>query len=114
MGRKKKVVDVDETRFSLMGKSEKLGLFRDFNHLFHYELSKIPYREIEVTRKGGAELIALEYYEAQGYDVYRSKVNGGYRCIGVEFYWQDYLSKITPEDMLLIQKLKNLVTAAEF
>jgi len=114
MGRKKKIVDVDEARFSLMGKSEKLELFHDFKQLFHYELSKIPYREIEVARKGKAELIAMEYYKAKGYDVYRSKVNGGYRCIGVEFYWQDFLSKITVKDMLLIQKLKNLMSASEF
>ena len=114
MGRKKKIVAVDEERFSAMSKSEKLELFSDFNQLFHYELSKIPYFEIEVAEKGKAELIAERYYRQKGYEVYRSKVNGGYRSIGVEFYWQDFATKITEEDRLLIQKLKSLMSPDDF
>ena len=114
MGRKKKIVAVDEKRFSVMSKSEKLKIFRDFNQLFHYELSKIPYFEIEVAEKSKAELIAQRYYSQKGYEVYHSKVNGGYRVIGVEFYWQDFATKITEEDRLLIQKLKSLMSPDEF
>ena len=114
MGRKKKSLDVDEARFSSMSKSEKLTLFYDFNQLFHYELSRIPYREIEVDIKGKAELIAELYYRGKGYEVYHSKVNGGYRSIGVEFYWQDFADKITVDDRALITKLKLLMSEAEF
>jgi hypothetical protein len=114
MGRKKKIVEIDEEKFSSMGRSEKLELFRDFNQLFHYELSKIPYYEIEITQKGKAESIAEEYYKERGYEVYRSKVNGGYRSIGVEFYWQNFASKITEEDRALIEKLKLLMSPMEF
>lgn len=114
MGRNKKSVDIDEVRFSSMSKSDKLALFCDFNQLFHYELSRIPYQEIEVNNKDKAESIAELYYRGKGYDVYHSKVNGGYRSIGVEFYWQDFADKITDEDRALITKLKSLMTEAEF
>ena len=97
-----------------MEKSEKLALFSEFQQLFHYELSKIPYHEIVANRKDKAEQIAEDYFIEQGFEVYRSKVNGGYRCIGVEFYWHDFASKITDGDKKLIQRLKNLMTPAEF
>ena len=114
MGRKKKVIAVDEERFSSMEKPEKLAMFRDFNQLFYYELSKIPYSEIKVSQIGRAESIAEEYYREKDYDVYRSRIKNGYRTIGVEFYWQDFSTKITPCDMLLIEKLKSLMSAIEF
>jgi hypothetical protein len=114
MGRNKKTVSVDDDRFASMDKFDNLKLFSDFNQLFHYELSKIPYHEIEVSQKGKAELIAEDYFKKEGYEVYRSKVNGGYRCIGVEFYWQDFASKITAEDRTIIQRLKQLMTPEEF
>lgn len=114
MGRKKKIVEIDEGKFSYMGEVEKLELFRDFNQLFRYELSKIPYYEIEVTQKGKAESIAEEYYKGKGYEVYRSRVNGGYRSIGVEFYWQHFTSKISEEDRALIKKLQRLMSPMEF
>lgn len=114
MGRRKKVVEIDEEKFSSMPLQEKLKLFSDFNQLFHYELSRIPYYEIQVTKKGKAETIAEEYFKIKGYEVYRSRVNGGYRCIGVEFYWQDFSSKITDEDKKLIKRLKNLMPPEEF
>lgn len=114
MGRKKKIVDIDETRFSAMIKTDKIKLFSDSNQLFHYELSKIPYSEMETSESGKAEIIAQQYYESRGYEVFRSKVNGGYRSIGVEFYWKDYAEKITLEDRVLIHKLKSLMSDAEF
>ena len=114
MGRRKKIVAVDEERFSAMSRSEKLRLFSDFNQLFHYELSQIPYFEIEVAEKGKAEIIAERYYRQKGYEVYRSNVNGGYRSIGVEFYWKKFSTKITEEDRLLIQKLKSLMSPENF
>ena len=114
MGRKKKIVSVDEERFSSMSKSEKIRIFKDFNQIFHYELSKIPYFELEVQEKGKAELIAERYFIQKGYEVYRSKINGGYRSIGVEFYWQNFATKITEDDKVLIQKLKSLMSYEEF
>jgi len=114
MGRKKKIVGVNEAEFSLMERSEKLRLFSKVNQQFHYELSRIPYHEIEVPQNAKAEQIAEEYYKEQGYEVYRSRVNGGYRSIGVEFYWQDFASRITEQDRSLIEKLKTLMTPAQF
>ena len=114
MGRKKKVIEVDEERFSSMEKPEKLAMFRDFNQLFHYELSKIPCSEIRVSQRGSAESIAEEYYQEKDYEVYRSRVKNGYRSIGVEFYWQSFAPKITPYDRLLVEKLKSLMPAIEF
>ena len=114
MGRKKKIVSVDVDRFASLNKSEKLRIFSDFNQLFHYELSKVPYFELEVNEKGKAETIAESYYKEKGYRVYRSKVNGGYRSIGVEFYWKEFKSKITEQDRLLIKRLKSLMSFDEF
>lgn len=114
MGRNKKTITVDRDKFSSMEKSEKLTLFSHFQQLFYYELSRIPYHEIVTNRKEKAELIAEDYFKEKGYEVYRSKVNGGYRCIGVEFYWQSFASKITEEDKKLIVRLKTLMLPAEF
>ncbi|TVQ60140.1 MAG: hypothetical protein EA366_03885 [Spirulina sp. DLM2.Bin59] len=114
MGRRKKVVEIDEEKFSSMGREEKLYLFRDFTQLFYYELSKIPYSEITITQSGNPESIAEEYYKDRGYEVYRSRVNGGYRCIGVEFYWQNFSSKLSEDDKMLIERLKYLMSPSEF
>jgi Holliday junction resolvase-like predicted endonuclease len=114
MGRNKKTITIDRDKFSSMEKSEKLTLFSDFQQLFYYELSNIPYYEIETNQKDKAELIAEKYFKEKGYEVYRSKVNGGYRCIGVEFYWQSFVSKITEEDKRLIARLKTLMPPLEF
>ncbi len=114
MGRNKKTITIDRDRFSSMEKADKLALFSDFQQLFHYELSKIPYHEIEATKKDKAEQIAEDYFKEKGYEVYRSRVNGGYRCIGVEFYWQDFALKITEGDKRLIERLKMLMPPAEF
>ena len=114
MGRNKKTISVDEDKFASMDKLEKLKLFADFHQLFHYELSKIPHYEIKVSQKGKAEQIAENYFKEKGDEVYRSKVNGGYRCIGVEFYWQDFASKITDEDRMVIKRLKQLMPPEEF
>lgn len=114
MGRNKKTITIDRDKFSSMEKTEKLSLFSDFQQLFHYELSNIPYHEIEANRKEKAEQIAEDYFKEKGFEVYRSRVNGGYRCIGVEFYWQDFASKITEGDKTLIERLKKLMPPAEF
>jgi hypothetical protein len=114
MGRNKKTISIDRDKFSSMEKTEKIALFSDFQQLFHYELSNIPYHEIEANRKDKAEQIAEDYFKEKGFEVYRSRVNGGYRCIGVEFYWQDFASKITEGDKKLIERLKALMPLAEF
>ena len=114
MGRKKKVVEFDRERLSLLSRSEKLDIFSEYNQLFHYVLSIIPSFDLEVNDKGKAESLAEIYYKQEGYEVYRSKVNGGYRSIGVEFYWQSFASKITEQDRYLIDKLKSLMPAEEF
>lgn len=72
---------------------EKVRLFEDFNELFYYELSLIPYEELKTPQHGKAEDIAQKYYEGMGYEVYRSRVADGYRVIGVEYYWQDHAKK---------------------
>ena len=114
MGRKKKIVEIDTEKFSALGKHEKLALFSDFNQLFHYELSQIPYSEHETNELGKAELIAEKLYQSKGFEVYRSRVNDGYRSIGVEFYWQSHVDKITEADRELISKLKGLMNPDEF
>jgi hypothetical protein len=114
MGRKKKTVNIDKAKFDSMSREDKLALFHDFNQLFNYELSKIPYDELFVSATGKAETIAENYFQEKGYHVYHSRVNGGYRSIGVEFYWRDFEDKISIEDRALIGKLKSLMTPAEF
>jgi hypothetical protein len=114
MGRKKKTIDIDTAKFEDMPRADKLALFNDFNQLFNFELSKIPYDELLVSDTGKAETIAENYFREKGYHVYRSRVNGGYRSIGVEFYWRDFEDKISIEDRALIVKLKSLMTPAEF
>ncbi|MGR3913967.1 MAG: hypothetical protein OD918_05495 [Gammaproteobacteria bacterium] len=114
MGRKKKIVEIDEKKFSSMGREEKLRLFHDFNQLFHYELAKIPYYEMETMQMGSAESIAEEHYRENGYEVYRSRVSGGYRTIGVEYYWKHFASRITAADKALIARLKGLMSPMEF
>ena len=98
MGRYKKEVRVDEEKLDRMSTSDKLQLIDDYNQLFYYVLSQIPYSELEVSKKGKAETIAEEYYREKGFQVYRSRINNGYRCIGVEFYWKEYKSKISESE----------------
>lgn len=114
MGRKKKTVNINKEKFDAMSRQDKLALFNDFNQLFSYELSKIPYDELAVSNTGKAESIAEDYYREKGFQVYRSRVNGGYRSIGVEFYWKDFESKISLDDRALIEKLKSLMSSDEF
>ena len=89
MGRNKKAVAVDEEKLMRMSTAEKLKLIDDYSQLFHYELSKIPYSELIVSERGKAESIAEEHYRKDSFQVYRSRVNEGYRCIAVEFYWKE-------------------------
>jgi Holliday junction resolvase-like predicted endonuclease len=89
-------------------------LIEAYNQLFHYELSQIPYSELAVSEKGKAESIAEKYYREKGFQVYRSRVNDGYRCIGVEFYWKEYGDKISESDRKLIQLLKDLLSPQDF
>jgi len=114
MGRNKKEVKVDEGKLEKMSTFGKLKLVDDYNQLFHYELSRIPYSELVVSEKGKAESIAEEYYRKKGFQVYRSRINNGYRCIGVEFYWEEYKSKILETDRKLIQILRDLLPPKEF
>ncbi len=115
MGRNKKTVEFDENKFSGLSLEEKLKIFSDYNELFHYELSKIPYNEYKVENevKLKAELIAKKYYEDKGFDVYQSKVNDGYRSIGALFYWLDHISKLTPNDMEMISKISSILNVEE-
>lgn len=62
MGRNKKEVKVDEGKLEKMSTFEKLKLVDDYNQLFNYELSRIPYSELVVSEKVKAESIAEEYY----------------------------------------------------
>ena len=114
MGRNKKEVVVDEEKLGSMSNSAKLQLINDYNQLFHYELSRIPYSELEVTEKGKAESIAESHYRNEGFEVFRSRINNGYRSIGVEFYWEEYKNKIFESDEKLIQLLKDLLSPQEF
>lgn len=114
MGRNKKEVKVDEEKLEKMSTFEKLKLIDDYNQLFYYELSRIPYSELVVSEKGKAESIAEEYYRKKGFQVYRSRINNGYRCIGVEFCWKEYESKISETDRKLIQLLRGLLSPQEF
>lgn len=114
MGRKKKTVNIDEEKFGAMSKQDKLALFNDFNHLFVYELSKIPCEELVVSREGKAEFIAENHFLKKGYEVYHSRINGGYRSIGVEFYWEDFKNKITSDDRALIERLRSLMPFDDF
>lgn len=114
MGRRKKQVSVDVDRFSVMPTTEKIELFENFNELFHYELSRIPYSELKTDRKGKAEDIAQRHFEELGYEVYRSRVSDGYRVIGVEYYWQEHADKVSVADRARIDHLKKLLTSEEF
>jgi len=116
MGRKKKIIEFDEQRFSNLSTEEKLLLISDFNQLFQYELSKIPYSELNVPKenKEKAEIIAKSHFEKLGYDVYQSKINDGYRSIGVIYYWQEYISKITTADFKLIKKIITILGQDDF
>lgn len=67
-----------------------------------------------MTAWGKAEAIAEEHYRQKGVQVYRSRVNDGYRCIGVEFYWKEYESKISGSDRKLIQLLREVLSPKDF
>ena len=112
MGRNKKVVEIDRAKFESMTQLEKLTLFEVFTQLFHHELSKIPYAEITVTTKEKAESVAENYYRQRGFEVYRSRIKDGYRCIGVEFYWKDYKDKLLPSDRSLSHFCRGLCPIA--
>lgn len=114
MGRNKKDVVVDAEKVGAISTSEKLQLINDYNQLFYYELSKIPYVELTVSDKGKAESVAEEYYRSRDFQVYRSRVRNGYRSIGVEFYWKEYQSKISESDRKLIRSLRNILSHEEF
>jgi len=114
MGRNKKEITVDVEKLNAMSTFEKLRLIDDCNQLFHHELSKIPYMELTISDKGGAESVAEEYYRGKGFQVYRSRVKNGYRSIGVEFYWKEYQSKITESDRKLIGLLRSILSPEEF
>lgn len=84
------------------------------NQFFKDELQDIPCLQIKVSEKRNTEDIAEDYYKKQGYDVYRSRINHGYRSIGVEYYWRQYASKITDEDRQMIEKLKACLPKEKF
>jgi hypothetical protein len=114
MGRNKKEVVVDREKLGSMSNADKLKLIGDCNQLFYYELSRIPYSELEVSERGKAESIAEAHYRNKGFQVYRSKINNGYRSIGVEFYWEEFKNKISESDERLIQILKGLLSPQDF
>jgi len=114
MGRNKKRIDVNMVKFDGMTASDKLTLISDYNQLFHYELSKIPYSEMVVLVNGKAEDIAEEHYRKEGFQVYRSRIKYGYRSIGVEFYWQEYKEKLSSLDRDLITLLKSIMSPNDF
>jgi len=115
MGRNKKTVKFDTVKLSRLSLEEKLKIFSDYNELFHYELSKIPYSEIKIGKeiKLKAELVAKKYYKDKGYNVYQSKVNDGYRSLGALFYWLDHISKLTSNDIEMISKISSILNREE-
>jgi hypothetical protein len=114
MGRNKKILEIDRAKLESMTRLEKLTLFEDFTQLFHHELSKIPYSEITVETKEKAESVAEDYYRKRGFEVYRSRIKDGYRCIGVEFYWKDYKDKLLAVDRELIGLLRGIMSNTDF
>ena len=105
MGRKKKQVIVDLDRLSALSTDEKIKVLDDFEQIFHYELARIPSEELTTVAAGKAEDIAERHYKDVGFEVYRSRISGGYKSIGVEYYWSEYV-KISKEDQAMIANLK--------
>lgn len=94
-----------------MSNTDKLSLFNSFEQLFHLELAKIPHLLLELPLANTkAETIAEAYYRNKGYDVYRSRVSNGYRCIGTEFYWPEYKNNLLPSDKKLVALLKSILS----
>ena len=114
MGRKKKQVVVHTDRMTALSTEEKLKVFEDFEQIFYHELSRIPNEELVTAIEGKAEDIAEKHYRDLGFKVYRSRVCGGYRAIGVEYYWSEYADKISEEDRGMIAELKTLLPINHF
>jgi Holliday junction resolvase-like predicted endonuclease len=108
MGRNKKVVEIDRAKL------ESMTRFEEFTQLFHHELSKIPYSEITNDTKEKAESVAADYYRKRGFEVHKSRVKNGYRCVGVEFYWKDYKDILSAADKELICRLKGVMSNGDF
>ena len=87
----------------------KSKIIQKYHSLINKELLKIKQEVIhtKATNKK-AEDIAEKYYRKRGYTVLRSKVKGGYRVIGVEFYWQEYTDKLSPTDKKIINIIKSV------
>ena len=114
MGRNIKTLSVNHKKLNLLSNHEKLEIFKLFNELFFYELSKIPYFELRLPIKAKAEDIAEQYFKIKGYEVLRSRVKNGYRCIGVEFYWKQYQTKLSTSDKQTVQQLKLILSPEDF
>lgn len=116
MNRDTKLVQVETTKFDAMSDAAKLALFLEAADLTQYVLSKIPRSEVcETLRRRKAEEFAEDYYRREGFDdVFRSRVKNGYRCIGTEFYWQDYAGDLTHHDLGLIETLKSITTPEDY
>ena len=105
---------MDEEKILKMTKEEKISVIETYKQLMFYELNNLPEEKIRVFDTRGAEYIAEEYFESQGYSVYRSRVKDGYRSVGVEFYWPQYKDKITKKDREMIEKLKSIMSYEDF
>ena len=114
MDRYRNELIVNEEQLFNMSSIEKLQLIDDYNQLFHHELSRIPYTELVVSEKGDAVSIAEAYYRREGYEVYRSRINNGYRSITVELHGDEYKSILSEQDERLIKLLKGLMSQKEF
>jgi len=100
--------------FAHLSKEEKLAIRRTSADLFDYELSKIPKHELIVQEVRDAEKTATEHYTREGFKVFSSKINGGYRCIGSEFYWKEFKGRMVGENASIIAALKFALSPEEF
>ena len=114
MNRYSNEIKPNEEQLLNMSSIEKLQLIDDYNQIFHYELSRIPYSELVATEKGDAVSIAEAFYLKEGYEVYRSRINNGYRSIILELYGEGYKNTLSEPDERLMQILKGLMSPDEF
>lgn len=113
MGRNKKQIEYDQNTLDRLSKNQKIATFDIYAQIIQYELDKIPYIEKRISTKEKAESVAERYFEGIGYEVFRSRVTDGYRCIGVNYYWQKFADKITDRDKYFISRIHSILKADE-
>lgn len=114
MGRLKKEMHVNLEVIPLLSQEDKLVILNLSQQVYTFELSKIDQYELVTVDTGKAEVIAKKFYEQEGFEVFNSKTVGGYRSIGVEYYWPQYKEKQSQEDKDLTIKLRSMLQEEEF